>query len=87
LVSVVLVIPVFVPVNTTLAPGTIAPVLSVTLPSIELLNCANAAPEHTKSTIRSQKPLVIPLFIVPPYLASENLLSGTFSGTGRRLEE
>jgi hypothetical protein len=65
--------PVAVFVSTTLVPGTIAPVLSVTLPSIELLNCANAVPAHSKITISSQEYLLNACFIAPPELASIEL--------------
>jgi hypothetical protein len=57
-------------VKTTLAPGTIAPVESVTLPSIELLNCANAALVPSKNTINSHACLLNSCFMVPPEPAS-----------------
>jgi hypothetical protein len=47
-----------------------APVESVTLPSIELLNCANAADALIRSMTKSHKCLLNLWFIVSPRLAS-----------------
>jgi hypothetical protein len=65
------------PVRTTWASGTIAPVLSVTVPSIELLNWARAMGEKHKNATTSQIPFDIHTFMIPPLAASEMCPTGT----------